>query len=46
MKQKITLSVDAKVIEEVKVRAIREHRSFSDIVEELLREYLKQNKKR
>ena len=46
MKQKITLSVDAKVIEEVKVRAIREHRSFSDIVEELLREYLKHNKKR
>ncbi len=46
MKEKINLTIDGKVIEEVKVQAIREHRSVSDIVEELLREYLKQHKKR
>ena len=44
MKQRINLTLDAKVIEEVKIRAIREHRTFSDIVEELLRDYLKQKK--
>jgi hypothetical protein len=46
MKQKINLTLAAKVIEEVKVRAVREHRSFSDIVEELLLEYLKQKPKK
>ena len=45
MKDRINLMLDAKVIEEVKVRAIREHRSVSEIVEELLRDYLKQKQK-
>jgi len=46
VKQKINLTLETKVVEEVKIQAIREHRSVSDIVEELLREYLKGNKKR
>jgi plasmid stability protein len=46
MKQKINLTLDEKIIEEVKIQAVREHRSVSDIVEELLRGYLKSIKKR
>jgi predicted transcriptional regulator of viral defense system len=40
MKQKITITLDDRVIEEVKIQAVREKRSFGEITEEMLREYL------
>jgi metal-responsive CopG/Arc/MetJ family transcriptional regulator len=40
MKQKITLTLDDKLIEEIKIQGVREKRSVSEITEEMLREYL------
>jgi hypothetical protein len=40
MKQKITLTLDAKLIEEIKIQAVREKRSVGEITEEMLKEYL------
>jgi len=40
MKQKITITLDACVIEEIKIQAVREKRSFGEITEEMLKEYL------
>jgi metal-responsive CopG/Arc/MetJ family transcriptional regulator len=45
MKEKLNLTLDSKLIEEIKVRAVRERRSVSEIVEELIREFLNQSKK-
>ena len=40
MKQKITITLDDRVIEEIKLQAVREKRSVGEITEEMLREYL------
>jgi hypothetical protein len=40
-KQKLTLYADTKVIEQMKIQAVREKQSLSVITENLYREYLK-----
>jgi len=40
MKQKLTLNIDDQLIEEIKVLAVREKRSLSDLTEDLYRERL------
>ena len=45
MKQKITLTLNDKLIEEIKIQAVREKRSVSEITEEMLQEYLDRLKK-
>jgi hypothetical protein len=40
MKQKITLTLNDKLIEEMKIQAVREKRSVSEITEVMLQEYL------
>jgi hypothetical protein len=44
-KQKLTLSVDGALTDEMKVLAIRLKRSLSEITEELYREFLKRQAK-
>lgn len=44
MKQKITLTIEDTLVEAIKIQAVRDKRSVSDITEELYREYLKQSK--
>jgi len=46
MRKKLTLSVDEKLTELMKIEAVKEKRDVSDIVEELFREYLKRAKVR
>jgi predicted HicB family RNase H-like nuclease len=46
MKDKLNLYVDEKLIEEIKLQAVREKRSVSQIVEELIEGYLAGLKKR
>ncbi len=41
VKQKLTLTVDDALIERIKIQAVKDKRSLSDITEELYREYLK-----
>lgn len=43
-KQKFTLNIDDALIEAIKIQAVRNKRSVSDITEELYREYLKRAK--
>lgn len=43
-KQKLTTTIDSSLLEEIKIRAIKEKRSVSDILEELIRNYLEMNK--
>ena len=45
MKEKLTLMIDEPLIEKMKIHAIREKRSVSEITEELWREYLAQQGK-
>jgi hypothetical protein len=45
MKQKITLTLNDKLIEEMKIQAVREKRSVSEITEVMLQEYLNRLKK-
>lgn len=40
-KVKFTTTVDVKLLEEIKICAIKEKRSVSDILEEIITEYLK-----
>ncbi len=40
-KRKLTIYVEEALTEEMKVRAVRERRSLSDITEQLYREFLK-----
>lgn len=40
MKQKLTLNIDDQLIEEIKILAVREKRSLSDLTEDLYRERL------
>ena len=37
MKQKLTLNIDDQLIEEIKILAVREKRSLSDLTEDLYR---------
>lgn len=39
-KQKFTTTVDAELLERVKIQAIKEKRSVSDLLEMLIRKYL------
>lgn len=41
-KQKFTTTIDSKLLEEIKIQAIREKRSVSDILEEMIEKYLKE----
>ena len=43
-KQKFTTTIDSSLLEEIKIRAIKEKRSVSDILDELIRNYLEMNK--
>ena len=45
MKQKLTLNIDHKLIEEITVLAVREKRSLSDLTEDLYRERLERQVK-
>jgi hypothetical protein len=45
MKQKITLTIQDGLVEKVKIQAVLDKRSVSDITEELYREYLDRRKK-
>jgi plasmid stability protein len=40
----LNLSLDSELIEEIKIQAVREGRSVSDIAREVFREYLDRNK--
>ena len=44
MKTKLTLTVDPGLLEKIKIQAVRDKRSVSNITEELWREYLKRSK--
>ena len=39
-KHKFTTTIDSEVLEEIKIQAIREKRSVSDILEEVIKKYL------
>ena len=45
MKYKLTLTIDEKLVEEIKIKAVRERRRVGEITEELYREYLARQKK-
>lgn len=40
-KKKFTTTVDEELLEQVKIQAIKEKRSVSDLLEELIKDYLK-----
>ena len=40
MRQKLNLTLPEDLIEEMKIQAVKEKRAFSEIVEDLCREYL------
>ena len=40
MRQKLTLSIDQKLVQRIKVQAVLENRDVSDLTEELFEEYL------
>jgi hypothetical protein len=43
-KHKLTLTVDPALLEKIKIQAVRDKRSVSNITEEMWREYLKRSK--
>lgn len=45
-KQKFTTTIDGELLEKVKIQAIKEKRSVSDILEELIKKYLSTVEKR
>lgn len=45
MKYKLTLTINEKLVEEIKIQAVRERRTVGEITEELYREYLDRQKK-
>jgi Family of unknown function (DUF6364) len=45
MKYKLTLTINEKLVEEIKIQAVRERRTVGEITEELYREYLNRQKK-
>ena len=46
MKQQLTLTIDDTLIEKIKIQAVLDKRSVSDITEELYREYLDRQKEK
>lgn len=44
MKQKLNLTLEESLVKQMKLRAVLEKRSVSEIIEELCREYLKRGK--
>lgn len=40
-KKKFTTTLEEELLEQIKIRAIKEKRSVADLLEELVREYLK-----
>ena len=46
MKERINLSMDEKVIESARLQAVLQKRTVSEIVEELLRQYLERLEKK
>lgn len=44
-KQKFTTTVDSDILERIKIQAIKEKRSVSDLLEQLILEYLKGKEK-
>lgn len=40
-KKKFTTTVDEELLEQIKIQSIKEKRSVSDLLEELIRSYLK-----
>jgi hypothetical protein len=45
MKYKLTLTINEKLVEEIKIQAVRERRTVGEITEELYRQYLDRQKK-
>ena len=45
-KQKLNLTIEDSLIERIKIRALKERRSVSEVTEQLYREYLKGKEKR
>lgn len=43
MKCKFTTTLDQKLIEQLKIQAIKEHRSAASIIEELVQSYLEKH---
>lgn len=43
-KQKFTTTIDGELLEKIKIQAIKKKRSVSDLLEELIKEYLKKDK--
>ena len=43
-KTKFTTTIDESILEEIKILAVKEKRSVSAILEELIREYIKNSK--
>lgn len=41
-KQKFTTTIDSELLERIKIQAIREKRSVSDLLEELITKYLEE----
>lgn len=39
-KQKFTTTIDSEILEKIKIQAIKEKRSVSDLLEELIRKHL------
>ncbi len=39
-KQKFTTTIDTELLEKIKIQAIKEKRSVSDLLEELIKKYL------
>lgn len=44
MREKLTLSIEAELIKEIKLQAVRDDTDVSTITEELYREFLKRSK--
>lgn len=44
-KQKFTTTIDSDLLERIKIQAIKEKRSVSDLLEKLIVEYLKSKEK-
>lgn len=41
-KQKFTTTLDSDILEQIKIQAIKEKRSVSDLLEELIKKYLEE----
>jgi metal-responsive CopG/Arc/MetJ family transcriptional regulator len=45
-KKPVNLTLPENLVQETKIQAVRENRTFSEIVEQLLKEYLESQKRR